>query len=227
MLVRIATLNESLMEIYVGIHRTACNICHLETVAQFNIRIILRRAVRKKLINNLSTKDQFYSCEINSSSASLDIFCIYGNRMSITLFTAARHLCLSRTRNSFHFPSYFSKIYFNITSSSLLRSRKLCFPFRFPYWNLHAFLFPRIRNIYSAHLFYLYLIKLIMFGDVYKSRRLSFRNYLQPPLISSHFLSFFTMVTRNLSLFLSLMLETTQISYWTEWKLWNKAATMS
>ena len=136
--------------------------------------------------------------------------------MSITVFTAARHLCLSRTRNSFLFPSYFSKIYFKITPSSLLRSRKLCFRFRFPYWNLHAFLFSRIRNVYSAHLFYLYLINLIMFGDVYKSRRLSFLNYLQPPLISSHFLSFFTMVKRNFSLFLSLMSETTQISYWTE-----------
>ena len=87
--------------------------------------------------------------------------------------------------NSFHFPSCFSKIYFNTAPSSLLRSRKRCIPFRFPYWKLHAFLFSRIRNTHTAHIFYLFLITLILFGDVYKSWRLSFLNYLQPPLTSS------------------------------------------
>jgi hypothetical protein len=94
--------------------------------------------------------------------------------------------------NSFHFPSCFSKIYFNNAPSSLLRSWKRCVPFRFPYWKLHAFLFSHIRNTYPAHLIYLYLITLIMFGDVYKSRRLSFLNYLQPPRTS-----FFPLLQHN------------------------------
>jgi hypothetical protein len=76
-------------------------------------------------------------------------------------------------------------VYFNTTLSALLRSRKRCIPLRFPYCNLHAFLFSRFRNTYHAHIFYHYLLTLIMFGDAYKSRCLSFRNYLQPHLTSS------------------------------------------
>jgi len=40
--------------------------------------------------------DQFYSFEIDTSSPSLDIRCIYGNR--IRVFATTRHLFLTRTR---------------------------------------------------------------------------------------------------------------------------------
>jgi hypothetical protein len=169
----------------------------------------------------MSPTDQFCSYDINSFSASLDILCIYGNRMSITVFTTARHLSLSRTR-WIHFTSR----RMSLRSILILNLRRYLglgigvFLLGFPYCNLHAFLFSRFRNTYTAHIFYLYLITLIMFGDVYKSRRLSFRNYLQLHLTSST--SFHSAQCLEDPQPLSSMWETTQISFWTEWKLRNK-----
>ena len=52
----------------------------------------------------MNPTDQIYSCAIYISSDSLELLCIYGNRMSIRVFTTVRHLFLSRTRR-IHFTS--------------------------------------------------------------------------------------------------------------------------